>query len=284
MSEPRQKQQAAMWNRFIIIALIIIAVVNFYPVLQIITVSLQPMSKSLHSEFQLLPDSVTLANYTKILFKSDKFPRYFLNSLLVGGTVMVIATTISALAAYSLARLKFRGRAVLDQLILFVYIIPPVMLIIPIYLLMVRLKMIDQQAGVILIHVLFVIPFGTWMLRGFFKSIPVELEDAARVDGTSRLGALFKIILPISAPGLATVAIFSLLTSWDEFMYSGILLNSEVKRTLPFGVYALVGTYGEVRWDEMMAASVLQALPMIIFFIWLQRYFVQGLSAGAVKG
>ena len=284
MSEPRQKQQAEMWNRFVIIALIIIAVVNFYPVLQIISVSLQPMSNSLHSEFQLLPGSVTLANYAKVLFKSDKFPRYFLNSLLVGGTVMVIATTISALAAYSLARLKFRGRAVLDQLILFVYIIPPVMLIIPIYLLMVRLKMIDQQAGVILIHVLFVIPFGTWMLRGFFKSIPVELEDAARVDGTSRLGALFKIILPISAPGLATVAIFSLLTSWDEFMYSGILLNSEVKRTLPFGVYALVGTYGEVRWDEMMAASVLQALPMIIFFIWLQRYFVQGLSAGAVKG
>jgi multiple sugar transport system permease protein len=284
MSEPRQKQQAEMWNRFVIIALIIIAVVNFYPVLQIISVSLQPMSNSLHSEFKLLPGSVTLANYAKVLFKSDKFPHYFLNSLLVGGTVMVIATTISALAAYSLARLKFRGRAVLDQLILFVYIIPPVMLIIPIYLLMVRLKMIDQQAGVILIHVLFVIPFGTWMLRGFFKSIPVELEDAARVDGTSRLGALFKIILPISAPGLATVAIFSLLTSWDEFMYSGILLNSEVKRTLPFGVYALVGTYGEVRWDEMMAASVLQALPMIIFFIWLQRYFVQGLSAGAVKG
>jgi len=284
MFELAGKRRAEMWNRFVILALIIIAVVNFYPVLQIIYVSLQPMSKALHASFQLFPTDVTLANYIKVIFKSGKFPIYFLNSALIGTANMVISTLVSVLAGYSLARLKFPFRSVLDRTILFVYIIPPVMLVIPIYLLMVRAKLMDQAIGVIMIHTLFSIPFGTWMLRGFFKTIPAELTDAARVDGTSHLGALFRIILPISTPGIAAVALFSLLTSWDEFMYSSLLLSTEIKRTLPFGVYALVGTYGEVRWDEMMAASVLQALPMVIVFIWLQRYFVQGLSAGAVKG
>jgi len=278
------KRRAQLWNVLVIVAVVVIAALNLYPVLQIVLVSLQPMSQALSKHIRLLPETITLANYAKILLKSDQFPRYFLNSMTIGLANMAVSTLISALGGYALARLRFPLRSVLDRVILFVYIIPPVMLIIPIYLVMINSGLNDQQIGVVLIHTLFSIPFGTWMLRGFFKNVPAELEDAARVDGTSRLGTLFRIVLPISLPGIASVALFSMLTSWDEFMYSGILLSTEAKRTLPFGVYTLVGTYGEVRWDEMMAASVLQALPMVIVFLWLQRYFVQGLSAGAVKG
>lgn len=284
MLKLKEKQRGQIWSILVITALIIIAVINFYPVLQIIFVSLQPMSKALSKELRLVPESITLANYAQVVLKSDKFPRYFLNSLLIGGANVVVSTLISVLGGYALARLRFPLRSVLDRVILLVYIIPPVMLIIPIYLVMLNSGLNDQMVGVVLIHTLFSIPFGTWMMRGFFKNVPIELEDAAMVDGATRLGTLFRVVLPISLPGIASVALFSLLVSWDEFMYSGILLSTETKRTLPFGIYTLVGTYGEVRWDEMMAASVLQALPMVIVFLWLQRYFVQGLSAGAVKG
>ena len=278
------KKRSDIWNVLIILALLVFAVINFYPVIQIILVSLQPLSKSLTSEFRLFPHVLTLENYNNIIFKSTKFPRYFLNSLIIGVATMIFSTFISTIAGYSLARLKFPFRNVLDRLILFVYIIPPVMLIIPIYLITLKIGLNDRMIGVVLVHTIFAIPFGIWMLRGFFHNIPIELEEAAMIDGATRLGTLFKIVLPISLPGIASVALFSMLTSWEEFMYSGILLNTEAKRTLPFGIYTLVGTYGEVRWDEMMAAAVLQALPMVIVFIWLQRYFVRGLSAGAVKG
>jgi multiple sugar transport system permease protein len=278
------KKRADVWNVLIILALLVIAFINFYPVIQIILVSLQPLSKSLTSEFRLLPQTITLENYNNIIFKSDKFPRYFLNSLIIGGATMAFSTFISTIAGYSLARLKFPLRNVLDRVILFVYIIPPVMLIIPIYVTMIKIGLNDRMIAVVLVHTIFAIPFGIWMLRGFFLSIPVELEEAAMIDGSTRLGTLFKIVLPISLPGIASVALFSMLVSWEEFMYSGILLSTEAKRTLPFGIYTLVGTYGEVRWDEMMSAAVLQALPMVIVFLWLQRYFVRGLSAGAVKG
>lgn len=284
MLKLKERQRSQIWNILVISLLVVIALVNFYPVLQIIFVSLQPMSKALSKELRLFPESVTLANYAQVVLKSDKFPRYFLNSLLIGGANVVVSTLISVLGGYALARLRFPLRSVLDRVILLVYIIPPVMLIIPIYLVMLNSGLNDQMVGVVLIHTLFSIPFGTWMMRGFFKNVPIELEDAAMVDGATRLGTLFRVVLPISLPGIASVALFSLLVSWDEFMYSGILLSTETKRTLPFGIYTLVGTYGEVRWDEMMAASVLQALPMVIVFLWLQRYFVQGLSAGAVKG
>jgi multiple sugar transport system permease protein len=284
MLKLNDKQRGQLWGILVVGALLVIAIINFYPVLQIIFVSLQPMSKALSKELRLVPDSITLANYAQVVLKSDKFPRYFLNSLLIGGANVIVSTLISVLGGYSLARLRFPLRSVFDRVILLVYIIPPVMLIIPIYLVMLNSGLNDQMVGVVLIHTLFSIPFGTWMMRGFFKNVPIELEDAAMVDGATRLGTLFRVVLPISLPGIASVALFSLLVSWDEFMYSGILLSTETKRTLPFGIYTLVGTYGEVRWDEMMAASVLQALPMVIVFLWLQRYFVQGLSAGAVKG
>jgi len=278
------KKRGDIWNVLIILALLIFAVINFYPVIQIILVSLQPLGKALTSEFRFFPETLTLDNYNKIIFKSPAFPRYFLNSLIIGVATMIFSTFISTIAGYSLARLKFPLRNVLDRVILFVYIIPPVMLIIPIYITMIKIGLNDRMIAVVLVHTIFAIPFGIWMLRGFFHSIPVELEEAALIDGATRLGTLFKIVLPISLPGIASVALFSMLVSWEEFMYSGILLSTESRRTLPFGIYTLVGTYGEVRWDEMMAAAVLQALPMVIVFIWLQRYFVRGLSAGAVKG
>ncbi len=278
------KQRKSIWDYLIILALLVIAFINFYPVIQIVLVSLQPLSKALTSEFQWVPHTLTLDNYNNIVFKSNKFPTYFLNSILIGAATMCFSTFISVIAGYSLARLRFPLRNVLDRVILFVYIIPPVMLIIPIYLTTLKIGLNDSRVGVVLVHTIFAIPFGIWMLRGFFQSIPVELEEAAMIDGATRLGTLFRIVLPISLPGIASVALFSMLVSWEEFMYSGILLSTEAKRTLPFGIYTLVGTYGEVRWDEMMAAAVLQALPMVIVFLWLQRYFVRGLSAGAVKG
>ena len=261
----------------------LLAAINLYPIYQMVVTSLVPFSKLLDSTTLGLPSDVTFQNYREVLGRGP-LPRYCLNSVIVATSTMLLSTAISAFAGYSLARLQYPAKALIDKTILFVYVIPPILLVVPIYLLIVDFHLQNTYFSVVLAHSLFAVPFGSWLLRGFFRSVPLELEDASRVDGAGRLATLFRVVLPVSAPGVAAVAMFAFVGSWDEFLFASIFIHSDEMNTLPIGIYSLVGSYGETQWGNLLAASTIATLPMFVIFLVLQRWLVQGLSAGAVKG
>jgi multiple sugar transport system permease protein len=212
----------------------------------------------------------------------SKFPKYLLNSVIVALGSTFLSLAIGAPAAYSLARHKIKGReAVLTGLIL-TRLVPPVTMVIPIYILMRRLHMLDTYQGLILVYLAFNLPFTIWILRGFFLDIPVELEEASLVDGTSRYGAFVRIALPLVAPGLATTAIFSIIFSWNEFLFASIL-TTEKARTITPSISTFI-TDKAILWGRLYAAAAIVLLPVIIFALVVQKHFGRGVTSGAVKG
>jgi ABC-type glycerol-3-phosphate transport system permease component len=267
-----------------LLALVLLFVVLF-PVYQMFLVSLLPQRAILDSSIvpQKLSD-LSFGNYVKAFTNGTISPQIYVNSLAVGLAATVIGTAVSALAGYALARYRFFGSRVMDRFILLAYVIPPILLVVPIYVLMVDWQLEDTLVSVILSHLVLAIPFGIWLLRGFFRDIPVDLDEAARVDGASRLGVLWRIVLPISLPGLAAVAVFIFLESWNEFLFASVLISSKASKTFPVGLYSVAGTYGDIRWGETMAAAVVGTIPVFMLFLLFQRWLVSGLTSGAVKG
>jgi ABC-type glycerol-3-phosphate transport system permease component len=258
--------------------------IALFPIYQMILVSLLPITTFLQSPLIASPRDLTLANYHRAFAGGAISWRIYVNSALIGATTAVVATTVSALAGYSLARFRFFGSRVFERAILLVYIVPPILLVVPIYVFMVNAGLYNTYTGVILVHIVLVLPFSIWLLNGFFRDIPPSLDEAARVDGASRLAILLRLILPLSLPGLTTVFIFVLIESWNEFLFASVLIASEEKKTFPIGLYSVAGTLGDVRWGETMAASVIGAVPMFVVFLAFQRWLVTGLTSGAVKG
>jgi multiple sugar transport system permease protein len=189
---------------------------------------------------------------------------------------------MSIFAGYSLARIPFKGKGLLSGFILFAYVFPPFILILALYSLLQSLHLHNTLPGLMLLHLIIVVPYCTWALRGYFLSVPKELEDAAMIDGCSRIGALFRVVLPVSAPGVASAGIFSFTLSWGEMLFAMIVLDSYEKFTLPVALRTMVvGDF--VRWGDLMAAVIIAVLPPVVFYLLLQRYVVQGLTAGAIK-
>jgi ABC-type glycerol-3-phosphate transport system permease component len=267
-----------------LLALVLLFVVLF-PVYQMFLVSLLPQRAILDSS--IIPrklSDLSFQNYVRAFTNGTISIQIYLNSLAVGLATTLVGTAVSALAGYALARYRFWGSRVMDRFILLAYVIPPILLVVPIYVLMVDWGLEDTLVSVVLSHLVLAIPFGIWLLRGFFRDIPVDLDEAARVDGASRLGVLWRIVLPISLPGLAAVAVFIFLESWNEFLFASVLISSKASKTFPVGLYAVAGTYGDIRWGETMAAAVVGTIPVFMLFLLFQRWLVSGLTSGAVKG
>jgi ABC-type glycerol-3-phosphate transport system permease component len=265
-------------------AVALVVLVALLPIYQMLLVSLLPQSRLLDGTLVPDVDDFSLANYRSLFSSGVVSPQVYVNSMLVGVASTVLATVISLLAGYALARYRFFGSAVFDRGVLVAYIIPPTLLLVPIYVTMVSWRLQDTLLSVILAHVVLSIPFTIWLLRGFLMDIPRELDEAARVDGASRLGVLFRVILPLSLPGIAAAGVFAFIESWNEFLFASVLVTSPQHRTFPFGLYALAGTYGDVRWGEAMAAATIGAVPIFVLFLLMQRWLVSGLTSGAVKG
>lgn len=266
------------------IALLLVLIVGF-PLYQMVLVSVVPISSFFESSLAVRPGDVTLENYRDAISGDGAISlRIYLNSLVIGVATALVGTIIATMAGYSLARFRFFGSRLFDQSILLIYIVPTILFVVPIYVTMHRVGLNDTYAGVILVHTMLVLPFSIWLLRGFFREIPVSIDEAARVDGASRLAVLIRIVLPVSLPGLTTVLVFIFIESWNEFLFASVLLSSEDRKTFPVGLYSVAGTLGDVRWGETMAAATLGALPMFIVFLVFQRWLVGGLTGGAVKG
>ena len=227
------------------------------------------------------PRTFTLEHYAR-LFDQIPFVHYFLNSVYVALAATAITLVLSSLAAYSVYRCRYRGREILFRTFISIYIFPRVLLIIPLYVTFTHLRIIDTLLALVIVNVTVVAPFSVWMLRAFFTGVPLELEDAAMVDGASRLQVLVRIFLPLSAPGLAALALNSFLMSWTEYLFAAIFIVSDHNKTLPVGMAQFLQQYF-IDWGLLMSSSVIIAIPPILLFAIAGRWFISGLTAGAIK-
>jgi len=228
------------------------------------------------------PSPFVVENYTQLLTRTD-FAVWYRNSAFVAVSSTCLATAIGTIGAYALARLRFLGRAFLSSATLITYLVPPSILFIPLYAQIRTMGLADSLAGLIAAYPSFTVPFVTWLLMGYFGSIPEELEEAAMIDGATRFGAFRRIILPLAAPGVLAASLFAFTQAWNEFLYALVFISDVKQRTLPVGLSTFItgDVYG---WGYLMAGAVLTTLPVILVYTYLQRYMVEGLTAGSVKG
>jgi multiple sugar transport system permease protein len=261
--------------------LILLAVVIMFPIYNMITISFK-LARDIYRDPSLLPATVTLSNYIE-LFTSRNFQVNIRNSLITSSSATIISVSISCLAAYSLVRLRYPGRDWVGRLILFTYLTPGALLFIPLSVIIARIHLGNTLHGLIFVYLTFSAPLSTWLLMGYFRSIPVELEEQAMVDGATRLQALIRIVLPLATPGLIAVSVFTFTAAWNELLLALIFITSPNKQTVPVAISYLI-TGDVFRWGQIMAGSVAAAVPVMVLYYLGQRFVVQGLSAGAVKG
>lgn len=224
----------------------------------------------------------TFQNYVN-LFREYPFARFFLNSTIVATFTTAVAVSFAAFAGYSISRFRFPGRMFVGIMILATQMIPGIAILIPLYVLFNKLHLLDSYQGLIVSYNAFAIPFCTWMIKGFFDSIPSELEEAALMDGCNRWGAFWRIALPLSLPGLLATSVFAFILGWHEFIFAATFVNKTELKTLTVGI-ASMKSINVVDWGLLNAGAVVVSLPLAILFAFVQRYLVQGLTAGAVKG
>jgi ABC-type glycerol-3-phosphate transport system permease component len=255
----------------------------FFPIYWLIVSSFKETEQLFRGNV-LFPSLQSTARYYGVVLSDARFWRFVGNSVIVSLSTTVLVVAFSTLGAYSLARLAFPGSQTIANTVLFVYMVPPVLLAIPIYLWMFRLGLLNTRASVIFAHVALGLPFAIWMMRGFFANLPKDLEDAARIDGCTYIGVIWRIILPLSANGIVAVATYTLILSWNDYVMAFMLISRGQLYTLPVGLVVLFESSEIIRWGEVMAGSVLSAIPVIVFFFAVQRLLVRGITAGAVKG
>ena len=228
------------------------------------------------------PRPFATENYQQLVTKTE-FVAWYKNSVFVSVTSTLLATAVGTIGAYALARLKFFGRGFLASATLITYLVPPSILFIPLYAQMRSLGLANSLAGLIAAYPSFTVPFVTWLLMGYFESIPEELEEAAMIDGATRFGAFYRIVLPLSMPGVLAAGLYAFTQAWNEFLYALVFITDGKLRTLPVGLASFItgDVYG---WGSLMSGAVLTTLPVIAAYIYLQKYMVEGLTAGSVKG
>ena len=264
------------------VGILLVCVWSFLPIYWMVLSSLRAPSQ-LFRDPSLLPSwPLSLQSYEDLLGTTN-YLQQFGNSVVVALSVVAITLTISIVVAYTITRYRLRGKSLLISSMLYAYMFPPLLLAIPLLSIFASVGLSDTRLAVIVAHCTLTLPLGIWLFWGFFKAMPFELEEAAMVDGCSRIRAFVLVVLPLSLPGIVTVAIFAFLLSWTDYIFAFVLLSSDAQKTLPVGLASILGTF-DVRWGEVMAGATLIALPLFVMFIFLSRYFIQGLAAGATKG
>jgi multiple sugar transport system permease protein len=228
------------------------------------------------------PRPVILENYQQLVAKTE-FLSWYGNSVLVAVSSTFVATAVGTIGAYALARLRFLGRGFMASATLITYLVPPSILFIPLYAQIKNLGLSNSLYGLVATYPSFTVPFVTWLLMGYFESIPEELEEAAMIDGSTRFGAFYRVVLPLAAPGVLAAALYAFTQAWNEFLYALVFITDARLRTLPVGLASFItgDVYG---WGYLMAGAVLTTLPVIAAYIYLQKYMVEGLTASGVKG
>ncbi len=269
-----------------VVGLAFFALITLFPLYTIVVSSIKPL-QDVQGEFRWIPSRVTFEPYIQ-MWSTVPLARYFINSVVVCVSATVISVTLAILAAYAISRFRFRGRNPFRLVVLSTQMFPGILFLLPLFIIFVNIdqtfgvQLYGSRIGLVITYLTFALPLSIWMLVGYFNSIPRELEEAAMVDGTTALGALFRVLVPVSMPGIIAVAIFSFMTAWGEVLFASAL-TTDATRTLAIGLrdYA---NQSNVYWNQLMAASIVVSIPVVAGFLALQKYLVQGLTAGGVKG
>jgi multiple sugar transport system permease protein len=260
-------------------ALLVVVLTPFY---WMVNTSLKTSAQVQSLQPYYYPRPLTLQNYVELL-TATRFPVWIRNSATVALGATLVTVVVSCLAGYSLTRIRYPGRRLLATTVLIVYLVPPTLLFIPLYTILNGLGLANTLWALLVAYPTFTVPFCTWLLMGFFRSIPPDLEDAAMVDGANRIQAFRRVILPLAAPGVLAAGLFAFTLAWNEFLYALVFVHDTELKTVPVGLNDLM--FGDIfLWGQLMAASVLTTVPVVVLYTYLQRYMVEGLTAGAVKG
>jgi multiple sugar transport system permease protein len=251
------------------------------PVLWMLSSSFKSNTEIFEYPPRLVTDSFSLGAYRAIVDDPTKL-RFFFNSYVVAISVTLLSLLVAVFAAYAFSRFDFPFKRALNVVIVSVQAVPPITLLIPYFGLMVTLRLYDTYQGLILTHLVFTLPYAIIMMTGYFNTLPRELDEAVRVDGGGAMTALWRILVPISIPGLISVGIYTFMISWNEYLFALTLTRTEDMRTVPIGIALLMGQHS-YEWNEMMAMSILGSIPVLALFLFFQRYFLGGMTAGAVK-
>ena len=262
--------------------LLIALMITLFPIFWMASSSLKPARELFARDMTLLPVNWSLENYVNV-WQNTAFPTYFFNSFKVAALSTFFSVVVSMYAAYAIARIKFVGRYAYGLVLLVTQMFPHILLVIPLFFIIRKMGLFNTHAALVIAYTAVSLPFTIWLLRGFFEAIPEELEDAAAIDGASLLGTFHRIILPLAGPGLAAVTMFAFIRAWNEYLFALVFLQSRELFTMPIGLASFQEEF-TFRWDLIMAGAGVITLPILFFFLLMQKFIVQGLLGGAVKG
>ncbi|ALX66453.1 carbohydrate ABC transporter permease [Microbacterium sp. XT11] len=265
----------------VIAGLLIGAVFAGGPVLWMLSSSFKSNTQIFELPPRLITDTFSFDAYIAI-FSDAETMRFFANSYIVAGAVTLLTLLVAIQAAYAFSRFEFRGKRVLNVIIVSVQAVPPITLLIPYFGLMVALGLYNSYPGLILTYMVFTLPYAIIMMTGYFNTLPRELDEAVRVDGAGSMTALWRVLVPISVPGIVSIGIYTFMIAWNEYLFALTLTKTVDMRTVPIGIQLLMGQHS-YEWNQIMAMSVLGSVPVLVLFLFFQRYFISGLTAGSVK-
>jgi arabinogalactan oligomer/maltooligosaccharide transport system permease protein len=263
--------------------LFVAALIAAFPVVRVLGVALRPNDQLLEREFSIIPENPTLEAFGHVL-TGTPFPQWLFNSLIITIGTSVVGVVFAATSAYAFSRFKFPGRGVGLTGLLLTQLIPATMLLVPLFILAVQFGLQGTYRGLIIAYSVTSIPFSIWILKGYYDTVPIELEEAARIDGASQLGAFYRILLPLSAPALAIVFLFNFLAAWNEFVLARILIGSSSDLfTWPLGILRFQAQF-DTQWADLSAASILISIPIVALFLYSSKWLISGVTLGGVKG
>lgn len=268
-----------LFNLFAWTVILVIAL----PLVWMIMTSIKPQTELFLIPPVFFPEEVTFEHYRRLLTETP-FLTYLKNSVILAGGTTVLVIVVATLGAHSLVRFSYPGRDTIASAVLFTYLLPSVVLVIPLYFLMAALGLVNSLFSLVIAYTTFALPYALWLLRSFMSAIPPDLEAAAMVDGASRFRAFIDVILPQAAPGIISTALFTAILAWNEYLFALVLINSDASRPLTTGVMNMLVTSFNIEWSLLMAASVMMSVPLLVSFVFLQKYLTRGFGAGAVKG
>jgi ABC-type glycerol-3-phosphate transport system permease component len=266
----------------IVLGVVVVVIVCLFPFIWMGLSSIKELKELYTIPPRWWPDNPTLGNYHKVFFES-RIPRYFLNSMVIAAGSTGLALLLAIFAANGFARFRFKGSAFWQACILVGQLLPTAAIIVPLFITLRVLGLVNTYWGLILVYMIITLPLSVWMLTSYFRAIPIELEEAAIVDGASRIGILFRVTLPLSMPGIVAVLIYAFITTWNEFIFALCFATDSSVKTLPIGL-AEFSTEFNTDWAAVMAASMVMTIPIVFLFLAFQKLFVGGLTAGATKG
>ena len=282
MARPLRKKDPWWLTVLIYAILIVFTVIAVYPILRVISISLRPGNLLHSTSLRLIPKNATLESY-RVLFLEKPFLRWLLNSTVVSGMVTILGVSLASTAGYAFSRFNFKLKEAGMISVIMTQMFPVTMLLIPLFVMLIHLHLYDTFLGLVIAYSATVLPFCIWQMKGYYDTIPVSLEEAARIDGTTHFGAFYRIVLPLASPALVITALFSFMGSWSEYLVAAVILNDRRLFTLPLGLKQFQSNF-DTEWGLYAAGAVVVSIPVIALFLVLSRWLISGLTLGSVKG